>query len=188
MEHAELVEGWHAFQHLKRTGGLDVGINVFLLWAQNQQVFNPIVFNKCFTCARSPQSAFLNRNISVPREGTLVKPGWWLCLLLQYSSPFLAPPSLNLVTLPSTLRRFIPGIRLAWRCGQLLLCIYAWSQISLNVIMMYTVQGYTGKMYLDQGWLTQQTSDSVFWRLTATFQNEVKEFKGSRHSLIDAIC
>ena len=40
-------------------------------------------------------------------------------------------------------------------------------------------QGYTGKMYLDQGWLTQQTSDSVFWRLTATFQNEVKEFKAS---------
>jgi len=38
-------------------------------------------------------------------------------------------------------------------------------------------KGYTGKMYLDQGWLTQQTSDSVFWRLTATFQNEVKEFK-----------
>ena len=34
-------------------------------------------------------------------------------------------------------------------------------------------------MYLDQGWLTQQTSDSVFWRLTATFQNEVKEFKAS---------
>merc|ERR1712186_122085 len=34
-----------------------------------------------------------------------------------------------------------------------------------------------GKMYLDQGWLTQQTSDTVFWRLTATFQNEVKEFK-----------
>ena len=27
--------------------------------------------------------------------------------------------------------------------------------------------------------MTQQTSDSVFWRLTATFQNEVKEFKGS---------
>merc|ERR1712168_857153 len=38
-------------------------------------------------------------------------------------------------------------------------------------------KGYTGKMYLDQGWLNQQTSDSVFWRLTATFQNEVKEFK-----------
>ena len=34
-------------------------------------------------------------------------------------------------------------------------------------------------MYLDQGWLTQQTSDSVFWRLTATFQNEVQEFKAS---------
>merc|ERR1712098_927656 len=40
-------------------------------------------------------------------------------------------------------------------------------------------KGYTGKMYLDQGWLAQQTSDSVFWRLTATFQNEVKEFKAS---------
>ena len=48
-----------------------------------------------------------------------------------------------------------------------------------------TVQGYTGKMYLDQGWLTQQTSDSVFWRLTATFQNEVKEFKGSTVTFID---
>ena len=46
-------------------------------------------------------------------------------------------------------------------------------------VHVYCIQGYTGKMYLDQGWLTQQTSDSVFWRLTATFQNEVKEFKGS---------
>ena len=45
-------------------------------------------------------------------------------------------------------------------------------------------QGYTGKMYLDQGWLTQQTSDSVFWRLTATFQNEVKEFKASYFVII----
>merc|ERR1719464_34145 len=41
----------------------------------------------------------------------------------------------------------------------------------------YWNKGYTGKMYLDQGWLSQQTSDSVFWRLTATFQNQVKEFK-----------
>ena len=55
------------------------------------------------------------------------------------------------------------------------------SKFSRHVVLKYDVlvQGYTGKMYLDQGWLTQQTSDTVFWRLTATFQNEVKEFKGS---------
>ena len=57
--------------------------------------------------------------------------------------------------------------------------------LSLSPPMFNTVQGYTGKMYLDQGWLTQQTSDSVFWRLTATFQNEVKEFKGSTVTFID---
>ena len=56
---------------------------------------------------------------------------------------------------------------------------YSLDEIPILKILQTKKQGYTGKMYLDQGWLTQQTSDSVFWRLTATFQNEVKEFKAS---------
>merc|ERR1719283_214766 len=35
-------------------------------------------------------------------------------------------------------------------------------------------KGYVGKLYLDQSWLAQQTSD---WKLAITFANEVAEFK-----------
>merc|ERR1711942_36230 len=35
-------------------------------------------------------------------------------------------------------------------------------------------KGYTAKLYLDQSWLTQQTSD---WKLNITFKQEVAEFK-----------
>merc|ERR1712105_167458 len=70
-------------------------------------------------------------------------------------------------TSPLALLFALLGSTLAQSCDPAIFVekIHAWNK------------GYTGKMYLDQGWLTQQTSDSVFWRLTATFQNEVKEFK-----------
>ena len=36
------------------------------------------------------------------------------------------------------------------------------------------MQGYVAKLYLDQSWLAQETSD---WKVAITFANEVYEFK-----------
>merc|ERR1712080_18621 len=43
-------------------------------------------------------------------------------------------------------------------------------------------KGYTAKLYLDQSWLSQQTSD---WKLTITFEEEIMEYKVWDADIID---
>ena len=178
MEHSELGERMACISTFEKKQVVWMLASMYSYCARNQQVFNPIVFLKYFTFVLLNPLSWIVTSASLAEEHSWSQDGDSTSSCNTLHPSCLHPCSIlwpfHLCWEDSFLEQ---GLKHGWM----------WTTLALNLCLItdqpqcyHDVQGYTGKMYLDQGWLSQQTSDSVFWRLTATFQNEVKEFKGSR--------